>query len=149
YSVQINTGPTKGMVHNVKGKPNIVHSDLSAAFQKFKPHLAALCDLVDSASAESFEEIDNHASVDLCHVTGFKIKGAGEAESISLIGSYHSMTAEGRIDCSTPYMSLEGHDNYRWYNELKEAADLVRQEIELYNDGKCTPQEEEKTDRKQ
>lgn len=145
YSVQINTGPTKGMVHNVKGKPNIVHDDLRNAFQKFRPHLAALCDVFERSGVEAdkYSDIEEHNLVDLYHVTGFKIKGAGESESISLIGSFHSMTSGGRNDVSTNFVSLDGGDGYKWYNELREVADLVRMEIELYNEGKCTPPEED------
>jgi hypothetical protein len=142
YSVQINTGPTKGMVHNVKGKPNIVHDDLREAFQKFRPHFASLCDKISNDECENFAALSNRQEVDLCHVTGFKIKGAGESESICLVGSYHSMNAQGRIECTTNYVSLEGSDGYKWYNELRDVADEVRSEIEQYNDGKCTPPEE-------
>lgn len=140
YGIQINTEPTKGMVHNVKGKPLIVHDDLRDAFQKFRAHFAALCDKV--GDVDTFSELENSAEVELCHVTGFKIKGAGESETISLIGSYHSMNAQGRIECSTNYIPLDAAE-YKWYNELREAADLVRSEIEEYNGGKCTPAPED------
>lgn len=145
YGIQINSGETKGMIHNVKGKPNIVHEDLTIAFNRFRPHLAALSNAFDWSGIEldNFEEVENHQLVDLFHVTGFKIKGAGESESLSLTGSYHSMSAGGRIDASTDFISLEGAGDYRWYNELREAADQVRNEIELYNKGKRTPPHEE------
>lgn len=142
FGMQRNTGDTKGMVDTIKGKPLIVHDDLRNAFLEFRPHLAALCDRIDG-DEENFDAVANHPNVDLYNVTGFKIKGAGEAESISLIGSFHSMTAEGRHDVTTAPVSLEGDAGYRWYNELRDTADKVRMEIELYNKGKCTPAEEE------
>ena len=152
YGIQINTGPTKGMIHMVKGKPNIVHEDLSDAFQKFRPHLAALSNAYDWSGIElnNFQDVTENQLVDLFHVTGFKIKGAGEAESIALFGSYHSMTANGRVNADTDFISLEEGSDYQWYNELREAADLVRSEIEQYNNGKCTPPpESEQVDKKQ
>src|ERR1044072_3841695 len=65
FSVQINTGPTKGMVHKVNGKPNIVHDDLRSAFQEFRPHLAALQDALDNVDADSFGEVKDNQKVDL------------------------------------------------------------------------------------
>lgn len=147
YSFDILTGTGVGDTHNVKGK-GIIDPDMHEALRKFNVHLAIIDDaFVNSGiDVKQVEPLENHELTDRYIVTGFKIKGSQENESIILMGSKYVSQAGGRIELETPKIPLDSLSSYKWYNELKEAADAARNEVELYKEGKCTMVEEEYTD---
>lgn len=151
YKYKILIGPGKGNVHSVVGE-GIIDNDLAKAFSKFNAHLAYSDEVFRTAGIEvnNTEEIENNDLTDKYNVTGFIIKGKKENESIILIGTKHSMVLGDHLEMKTSKINITGHTIYQWYNELKEAADLVRFEVEQYHNGKCTyPEEGESIDANQ
>lgn len=152
YTFEITHGVGSGDTHSVKGS-GIIEDDMRDAFSKFNVHLAAIDDVFRLSGIE-LEDIDNYHAHELAtryHVTGFKIKGGTENESIVLIGSKYVGTAGGRIELATPKIPLDNLSSYHWYNELKVAADNAREEVALYKEGKYTAavEEEEKANPRQ
>lgn len=137
YTFEIKSGVGIGDTHNVKGS-GIVEGDMHEAFGKFNVHLACIDDVFKHSGID-FERIDEvamHELTNTYHVTGFKIKGGKDNESIILIGSKHVSEAGGRIEIQTPKIPLDNFSSYKWYNELKEVADGARLEVALYKEGK-------------
>lgn len=152
YTFKIINGVGSGDTHSVKGS-GIIEDDMRDAFSIFNVHLATIDDVFKLSGIE-MEDIDNHHNHELTshyHVTGFKIKGGIENESIILIGSKYVGTAGGRIELVTPKIPLDNLSSYHWYNELKAAADKAREEVALYKEGKYTAVEveEERTNPRQ
>lgn len=143
YSYEISSGISKGDTHKVKGS-GIIMDDMINAFAKFNVHLAVIDDSFKLSGIE-IEDIDTEHSSDIAFaytVTGFKISGHLDDESIILKGSKFVSTAGGRISLESPKIPLDHSSSYKWYNELKAATDKVRQEVELYKDGKFIVSEE-------
>ena len=143
YSFEPLKGFAKGDQVNVKGAA-LVHADMSKALNKLNVHLAHIDDAFKAAEIEidDIDEFHKHDLTDLFLVNGFKIKGSTEDEKVILIGSKY-VSAGGRIDLETPPILIAEFSPYKWWNELKAAVDKVRQEVEAYMHGKCTPVEEE------
>jgi len=148
YSYEVTAGVGFGEKHNVTDPPGIIDDDLRNAFAKFNAHLA----VIDEVYKHSGIEVDN---IDLLHnhelsllftVTSFKIKGGKENESIVLTGHKYVSSAGGRMKVETPQISIDSASSYQWYNELKAAADTVREEVALYKLGKYTATETEETE---
>lgn len=143
YRYEITEGIPDG--HNVDGK-GIIKDDMRNAFQRLNVHLAALDDAY-RISGTDITNIDLHHTDEIAgfyHVTGFKIKGGKDNESISLIGTKYSKTCGGRLNISgTPFIPMDTLSSYKWYNELRVAADGAREEVALYKEGKSTPVEKE------
>jgi len=146
YSYEIKTGVGVGFTHNVKGT-EVIHEDMRCAFERLNVHLA-LIDDVFKHSAIEVEQIgpamENHELTANYSVSGFKIKGNGKDESVILIGTKY-VTAGGHIGLETPRVPLDNMSSYTWYNELKEAVDEARHEVELYQGGKFIPSEPKET----
>ncbi len=131
--------------HKVEGK-GIIKDTLRDAFRELNVHLAAIDDVFKHAGLNTetkLKELKEHELTDLYHVTGFKISGSGEAEFIQLIGNKYVSSASGRIEITTPKIALDNLSSYRLFEELKEAADDVRHEVELYKEGNYIEPEEE------
>jgi hypothetical protein len=144
YKFEILRGVGSGDTHSVNGS-GIIEDDMRDAFARLNVHLAAIDDVFKLSGIE-LENIDNYHNHELTsryNVTGFKIKGGTENESIILIGSKYVGTAGGRIELATPRIPLDNLSSYQWYNELKEAADNAREEVALYKEGKYTAVEED------
>lgn len=144
YTFEINEGIGLGDTHKVKGS-GIIKDDMRKAFSKFNVHLACIDDVFKHSDIE-VNDIDNLHTDELTghyHVTGFKIKGSKENESIILKGLKYVSSAGGRITIESPKISLDKLSSYKWYNELKTASDNAREEVKLYKEGKYEPVEEE------
>jgi hypothetical protein len=142
YSYEITIGPGVGNPHNVKGK-HVVTDDLKNAFAKFNVHLAIIDDAFKHAGIEfeSIEQIKNDQLVFLYEITGFKVQGSEENESIILMGNKYSNTVKSRIELKTDKILIDGFGGYQWYNELKEVSDEARMEVKLYDEGKYVQDE--------
>lgn len=151
YSYEIIDGVGLGDSHAVKGS-GLIEDDMRDAFAVFNVHLAVIDDVFKHSDIE-FEDINKMHSEELTglyHVTGFKIKGSKDNESIILVGNKYVSQAGGRLELETPKIPLDNLSSYKWYNELKIAADKARLEVALYKEGKYTAIEiEEETDLKQ
>lgn len=148
YSYEMTEGKGPYDLHTVKGK-GIIMDDMREVFRKFRVHMAAIYGVFKLQGIE-IKDIDLHHSDDIVlefHVTGFKIKGSDEMESIVLIGSKHCPETAGRIDLALPPIDISTLSSYKWYNELKELADRARDEVSLYKEGKyIVPDTEEDDD---
>lgn len=139
YTQIITKGVGEGDTHKVKGT-GIVYPDMHDALGKLRVHMAVIDDVYKHSNIEidSIENFNNHDLTLLYNVTGFKIKGSEENASIAIIGTKYVTSAVGRIAMETPEVLMDASSGYKWYNELKEVADLVRMEVALYALGKCT-----------
>lgn len=140
YSYEVMTGPTAGETHTVKGK-NVIHEDLREAFRTLNRHLAAVDDAFDS-DLKNIDSMENDISTAPYDVHAFKIKGTKDNQTIILIGTKHVRSISSRNDITTDKISIEEYSHYKWYNELKDAANVIREEVLQYMHGKCTPREE-------
>ena len=144
YTFEVTSGVGLGDSHTVKGK-GIIKEDMRSAFAKLNVHLAMVDDIFKHSGIE-FDDIDTMHGDELAtlyNVTGFKIKGGDENESIVLIGNKFVSSAGGRIELETPRILIESSSSYKWWNELKAASDKARLEVELYKNGKYIPVEED------
>lgn len=139
YTYEIIDGVGVGDKHKVNGS-GIIEDDMRDAFRKLNVHLAAIDDVFKLSGIEigDIDKFHNHELTGHYHVTGFKIKGGLENESIILIGSKFVGTAGGRIELATPKIPLDNMSSYKWCDELKAAADCAREEVALYKEGKYT-----------
>ena len=138
YGYKITEGPGAGDEIPTRKGAGIVMDDLKKAFDAFNVH-AAIIDDVFKHTGKSTDDISDLACdeiTELYKITGFKISGHSDNESISLIGSKYVSNAIGRMPIDTPKVVISEGSTYKWYNELKAAADLVRREVELYMNGK-------------
>jgi len=135
YKYSIINGNQRGFIHKVDGN-GLFKESLQDAFAKLNVHLA----VVDDVFKHSGIEIDD---VDTLHVdeltllftvTGFKIKGGEENESIILIGNKY-LSGGSRMELESPKIAMDSLSSYKWYNELKTAADKAREEVLLYHNG--------------
>lgn len=149
YEYEVKTGTGIGDVHKVKGK-GIVDTDLTEAFQKLNVHLAHIDDVFKhtNTTVDDINDFHAHALTYLYRVNGFKVKANGDNETIILTGIKIVSTSHEQISITTPRIPLDSLSSYPWWNELKEAADLVRDEVEQYKNGKCTPVEVEQVEDK-
>lgn len=143
YDFEITDGI--GVGDKLSGQGNhVVKDDMRDAFAKFNVHLAVADDIFKHAGIE-IENIDlmhNHEFAYLYTVTGFKMGGSDESESIVLMGNKY-VSGGGRISLVTPKIMIDNLAWYKWWNELKAAADLCREEVALYKEGKYIIEEEE------
>ncbi len=149
FSYEISTGKNVGDVHKVKGK-NIIHDDLTEAFEKFNVHLAAIDEAFKNQDVKNINALHTDELTMLYHVSGFSMKISGDLEQVSLTGTkVVSCGSGGRMSLVTPMVILDDLSSYKWFNDLLDVANNVREEVELYKDGKCTPVEEEEPKAKQ
>jgi len=146
YSYEITHLVGTGNIHNVKGK-GIIDDDLRDAFNRLNVHLATIdgkFGIVDQV-----EGLRNNEDVALYNVTGIKMRGSSEDESVIIVGTKHCPNVAGRIDLTTSKIALKDFSAYKPWSELQEDIELIRKEAELYHGGKCTSVEPEVKDPKQ
>jgi hypothetical protein len=136
YKFEMTQGKGPYDIHKVDGK-GIIMDEMRDVFKKFKVHLAAIYGAF-SLNGVDVADIDQHHNDDITaefHVSGFKIKGSGDMESIILIGSKYIPCIGGRMGIDTPPIPMDALSSYKWYNELKVLADKAREEVALYKEG--------------
>lgn len=147
YTFEITEGKGVGDTHQVKGN-GLFLDDLRHAFGKLNVHMACIDDVFKHSGIE-IEDIDMYHTDDLAslyNVTGIKIKGGKENESVILLGNKYVSSAGGRIELASPKIPIDNLSSYKWYNELKTAVDEIRREVKLYKEGKYTAVEEEEAE---
>lgn len=139
YKYEVISGKDAGFEHTVKGK-GIISDDLRNALSKLNVHLAVIDDVYKHSGVgiESISTMHNDDLALLYRVTGFEIKGGDDNAAIIFIGDKYLSTGS-RMDLKSPKVMMDNLSGYKWYNELKEAADLCREEVALYHYGKYTP----------
>lgn len=145
YSYEVKSGVGVGDTVTVKNnKTKLIDEDMRIAFYKFNVHLAIIDDVFKHSNIQidALKPFHNHELTGMFTVTGFKIKGSEENEAIILTG-YKQVNVGGIMDLETPKIELSQLSGYPWYNELKEAADEARNEVELYMGGKFELSEKE------
>lgn len=151
YEFEIKTGINVGDINKVKGS-GIIDGDLEYAFGKLNVHLAALDDIFKHSDTEvvNIDKMHTNPLTMEYEVTGFKIKGGDDNESIILVGHKRISCSGERMALETPKIPLDKLSSYEYWKDLKKASELCREEVELYKGGKCTPVEpEEKKDKNQ
>jgi hypothetical protein len=140
YSFEKTSGVGLGDEYKVKGKYGTVMPALQEAFANLNIHLAIIDDVFKNGGIEfeSLAEVKNHDLAHLYVVTGFAIKGKDDNESVSLIGNKY-LSAGGRMELEGPKIPIDNLSSYKWYNELKEAITIARDEVAKYHDGHCIP----------
>lgn len=143
YDYTITSGVGAGDSHGVKGR-GIVERDMHEAFSKLNVHLAVIDDafLRSDIEIEDINSLHGHDLTILYSVNGIMFKGHKDAESVVLMGTKYVTCASGRIELESPLIPLDNLSSYKFYNELKQAAENARKEVALYKEGKYTTEEE-------
>jgi hypothetical protein len=135
YDYEINEGPCKGDKLGRKGSL-IIHDDLKVAMEKLACFIADIDGAffhVDKPS--TMFDLENHQYTGEYYATGVKIVGTDDNEGYILIGG--KWVSHGAIGLETPKIGKAS--NYIFFDELKAAIDLVRNEVIEYMNGKCAP----------
>ena len=143
YSYEILGGVNTGDVVTCKGS-GIVESDMYDAFAAFSAHMACIDDAfkLSKIKVKDIHEMQSHELSYNYQVSGFRVKGTVDNESIVLVGS-KGVSSGGRIELETPKIPLDSTSSYPWREELKEALEAARTEVEMYKAGKFTAVEPE------
>src|ERR1017187_1522204 len=164
YDIVITGDNNHGDTAKVNGQ-GIVDEDMLSAMAKFNVHLACLDDsfkvagievnpqdndgkcgfVVDGIIISNIDKMRGHELTGNYTVTGFAIKGSEGNESIILKGHKY-ISASDHMELKTPKIPLDQNSSYKWYNELATIAELIREEVSLYREGKYTEKEPKEKD---
>ena len=141
YGYEIRTGPCAGDKIPTRKGSAVVHHDMIKAFSSLNVHLAIVDDVFKYSGdhVETLEQMRNHDLIDIFSVTGFKIQGSDENEGFVLVGE--KWVSHGSIGLETPKITTS--TNYPFFEELKEAIEKAREEVEAYMNGKAAPKDEQ------
>lgn len=134
YSYRIKEGTGIGDIHNVKGV-GIHEEDLSKAFGKLNAHMAAIDDAF--GDIPSIKKMHNDEATAKYQVGGINIKG-DENESVILKATKQISCSGERLEIKTPKIPIDNLSSYKWWQDLRDITELVREEVALYKEGKCT-----------
>lgn len=143
YKFKVIKGVGLGDKLDVKGA-GLYKDTMPKAFTTLNVHMAVIDDVFKHSGIE-IEDIDTLHNDDhalIYHVSGFKIVGDEENESIILSGNKY-VSVGGRVDLDMFKVSITDHSPYKWYNELKVAIEKVCEEVALYREGNYIPVEPE------
>jgi hypothetical protein len=147
YTYELKTGPTAGDACNRSGA-SIVHDDLKTAFRKLSPHLAVICEEVDShkiSDISDYELLDPtedwransiEKKVLQFFVTGFTLDGTGENEGVTLFGFKRLSTGD---DLTLKTYKIKWSGVYDFIDDLRSVVDGIIHEVEEYMNGKAAP----------
>lgn len=124
----------------IRKKAGYIKDDMKKAFAKLNAHIAFIDDIFSHAGndVEDIDMMHAHEFTFLYTVTAFRISGDEENESVILVGDKF-VNIGGRITLETPKIPIDNSSSYKWYNELKTAIDVCREEVALYAEGKYHP----------
>lgn len=144
YAFEVKSGIGIGDVVKVSGK-GVIDDDLRDAFMELGIHLAIVDDVFKhlGTAFSSISDLKGHPMAYNYRVTGFKIKGSEEKESVILVGTKDVECSNGEMSLESPAIPLDSLSSYKWVQELKDAVDHARTEVELYRGGKYTVVENE------
>lgn len=123
-----------------------IHDDLRSAFTKLIPHFILLTEEMTEERIQGIIENDLLLPEDIEQkygVTDFEIGGSEDMQTIK-IGGYKVLSNDKSVSFSTPAQRLyeDKTDGYKYDNFLREALDVLIQEVYEYMDGKQAPQYE-------
>lgn len=140
-----------GSFDTLKGDfSNLVHADLRKAFSALVPHMIILTDMRElkfNAGMNQPYGPDVYEVEELEHikVTGFTISGNGDNEGVVLTGSKQIGTKS--ININTPLTKwTDDVEPYVWSNELAEAIELCKHEVNEYILGKQAEKAQQQID---
>lgn len=118
------------------------HNDLLVCLDRLKPHLAVLCEQVETMlEIDSYAEMltTPHPILAKLKVTGFTIGGSDEHEGVTLIG--RRVLAGNRVlNLVSPFCKWEDeHNGYSNAYELAVIIQDLQEEVRMYLDGKKAP----------
>jgi hypothetical protein len=153
YKYEVIEGIGLGDQHNVNGS-GIVKDTLLQAFANFNVHLACIDEVFKHSKMEvgDIDTMHNDELTGLYRVSWFKVKTNKGYDTIQLKGMKYVSSAGGWMELKSPEVTLDNLSSYKWWNELKTAADTAREEVSLYKEGNYTPveiDEEKDEDKKQ
>jgi hypothetical protein len=135
YDYEINQGPCKGDKLGRKGSL-IIHDDLQISIEKLNCFIADIDGAFNHVEKpNTLFALESHEFTSEYHASGIKIVGTDENEGYILVGD--KWVSHGSISLETPKITKAS--NYMFFDELKEAIEVVRNEVMLYMDGKCAP----------
>lgn len=147
FEVQYKSGLTSSDKINRQGSL-IIHDDMRKCFNRLNAHLAVICEEIPSEDISGIEGLSPYDDeihrkggiehkVSHFYVSSFSISGIGENESVVLSGSKRLSTGD-YVELKSPKTAWDG--NYIFINELRVAIDDLKNEVELYMNGKSQPQ---------
>lgn len=136
YGYEISEGIGLGNKSNTTGI-HVIKDDMKRAFVLFNVHMAFIDDVFKTSNVEvdDIAHVVGHDHTYNYSVTGFKIAGGEDNETIVLIGNKF-VSVGGRINLVSPKIPIDNLSSYKWAKQLKEAADQARKEVSLYHGGK-------------
>jgi hypothetical protein len=139
YTLVVKKGQGIG-THKIKGE-GLITDDLRNVFAKLNVHLAIVDDIFKHSGFEfdTISEVENSEFANLYDVVGITLKGEDENLSCVLKGTkYVSQTGGERQHIDSAKIHIGSGAFYKWYNELNETINEVKQEVEAYHNGKYT-----------
>lgn len=115
--------------------PQIIHKDLTEAFNKLKSHVALICEFPEKELIK-FHSIDEMStSIDSIIITGFTTGGSDESAGACIVGQ--RILPSGKVlNIVTPFMQYSDEE-YAYAGELELAIEGCEHETLLYlNEGK-------------
>lgn len=122
----------EGKIIEVSKKcPFLITEDFKTALDKFKSHLAKICDLKEGdLIGDDLTQFD-HDSMECLKVTGLVISGSDEHEGVVIIGQKTIGTKV--LNLVSPFTKFtDENDSYKYEHELYEDAVHAAYEAELY-----------------
>lgn len=135
YFYDIVEGVGAGDSHSVTGK-GTVESSMYDRLSKLNVHAAVLDDAFKVAEVEIGKNIYAMNGDELTlkyRVTGFRLKGTINNQTIVLIGT--KQVAHGQMNIDTPEVSIDNISGYPYWMELRTAIAKLSEEVVLYKDG--------------
>lgn len=120
-----------------------IHNDLKEAFQNLIPHLALICEELPESKVKSiikngFQDMDEENDIRIkFHVQSFKIKGKDDSESIIISGTKLLKIGKS-VKLISP--SIRWDEDYKYIDELSEAIEQCKIEVNEYLNGKIAPE---------
>lgn len=119
-----------------------VHQDLVDAFNNLIPHFALISEQITEKEAKKliqkgFESEEDHPMKQQYHVNWFKIVGSGDSEGVEIEGS-RLLERGSSIKWKTPKVKWDDK-HYKFSQELAEAIENLKVEINEYINGKHAP----------
>jgi hypothetical protein len=113
------------------------HNDLKIQFDRLKPHVALLTELITDAELSDLWE--THPYLSKIKATGYVIGGDGEHEGVTVIG--RKILAHNRIlNLVTPFAKWQDeHTGYTYASELRNIIKDCENEVIEYLNGKHAP----------
>jgi len=142
YGYEIKTGPTAGDKIPKRNGDAYAHDGMFNAFSNLNIHLAIIDDAFKISGIEvtSLDALEEHAITENYHVNKFSVSGENEDESIVIEGEKWVTT--GSITIASPKIKTKS-SNYPFFEELREAIENCRSEVEAYMNGKSAPKAEQ------